>query len=163
MVVNLNSKSRKSNFWSIKYQICTSGYFLSRSPNYNLVVTSNCTFFREKQFHDFFESTAVVAYYYTNYNEMKIRLTHAIEYFLLTAEHFSVLLNCIEVYVQMNIITTFFDTMMAKRAQRETSSPWILCEIKNSILRGEFAVLEIFLYVFFCNVFLQIGFLILFF
>ena len=89
----------------------------------NLVVTSNCTFFREKQFHDFFESTAVVAYYYTNYNEMKIRLTHAIEYFLLTAEHFSVLLNCIEVYVQMNIITTFFDTMMAKRAQRETSSP----------------------------------------
>ena len=54
---------------------------------------------------------------------MKIRLTHAIEYFLLTAEHFSVLLNCIEVYVQMNIITTFFDTMMAKRAQRETSSP----------------------------------------
>ena len=80
-------------------------------------------FFREKQFHDFFESTAVVAYYYTNYNEMKIRLTHAIEYFLLTAEHFSVLLNCIEVYVQMNIITTFFDTMMAKRAQRETSSP----------------------------------------
>ena len=59
----------------------------------------------------------------TNYNEMKIRLTHAIEYFLLTAEHFSVLLNCIEVYVQMNIITTFFDTMMAKRAQRETSSP----------------------------------------
>ena len=76
-----------------------------------------------QEFHDFFESTAVVAYYYTNYNEMKIRLTHAIEYFLLTAEHFSVLLNCIEVYVQMNIITTFFDTMMAKRAQRETSSP----------------------------------------
>ena len=59
----------------------------------------------------------------TKYNEMKRRFSHAIEYFLLTAEHFSVLLNCIEVYVQMNIITTFFDTMMAKRAQRETSSP----------------------------------------
>ena len=93
---------------------------------------------------------------------MKRRFSHAIEYFLLTAEHFSVLLNCIEVYVQMNIITTFFDTMMAKRAQRVFFS-MNLCEIKNSILRGEFAVLEIFLYVFFCNVFLQIGFLILFF
>ena len=80
-------------------------------------------FFVKSNFTILFESTAVVAYYYTNYNEMKIRLTHAIEYFLLTAEHFSVLLNCIEVYVQMNIITTFFDTMMAKRAQRETSSP----------------------------------------
>ena len=88
----------------------------------------------------------------TKYNEMKRRFSHAIEYFLLTAEHFSVLLNCIEVYVQMNIITTFFDTMMAKRAQRVFFS-MNLCEIKNSILRGEFAVFGDFFVCFFCNVF----------
>ena len=149
MVVNLNSKSRKSNFWSkesdmhIRILLVQKSQLTSLSHHIALFfVKSNFTIFLRALR---WSHTIIL----TNYNEMKIRLTHAIEYFLLTAEHFSVLLNCIEVYVQMNIITTFFDTMMAKRAQRETSSPWILCEIKNSILRGEFAVLEIFLYVFF--------------
>ena len=79
--------------------------------------------------------------------------------FLLTAEHFSVLLNCIEVYVQMNNHNIFLIQWWPS-VRNAASSPWIfLWKKTHLILRGEIAVLIFF--VCFWNVFLQMVFFIL--